>query len=78
MPFGMPLPDKTRFGKKIRALRLVKGWTQEELAARTGLHPTYIGGVERGERNLGLDNLLKIARALEEHPAALFADFPHR
>ena len=57
-------------------MRLAKGWTQEELAERTGLHATYIGGVERGERNLGFDNLLKIARALGEHPAALLLDFP--
>lgn len=71
----MASPDRSRFGKKVRQLRLAKGWTQEELAARTGLHPTYVGGVERGERNLGLDNLLKIARALGEHPAALLSDF---
>jgi transcriptional regulator with XRE-family HTH domain len=67
--------DRARFGKRIRELRLAKGWSQEELAARSGLHPTYIGGIERGERNLGLDNLLKLARALDEHPSALFADF---
>jgi len=72
----MSSPDKSRLGKKIRQLRLAKGWTQEELAERTGLHSTYVGGVERGERNLGLDNILKIARALGEHPSALFADFP--
>ena len=75
-PNGMATPDRSRFGKKVRQLRLAKGWTQEELAACTGLHPTYIGGVERGERNLGLDNLLKIARALGEHPSALLAEFP--
>jgi transcriptional regulator with XRE-family HTH domain len=75
MPFGMSSRDKSRFGKKVRQLRLAKGWTQEELAERTGLHATYVGGVERGERNLGLDNLLKIARALGEHPSVLLADF---
>ncbi|HBK07240.1 MAG TPA: XRE family transcriptional regulator [Acetobacteraceae bacterium] len=72
----MASPDRSRFGKKVRQLRLAKGWTQEELAASTGLHATYIGGVERGERNLGLDNLLKIARALGEHPSSLLAGFP--
>ncbi|BAJ83272.1 Xre family transcriptional regulator (plasmid) [Acidiphilium multivorum AIU301] len=72
----MSLTDKQRFGRKVKQLRLAKGWTQEELAEHTGLHPTYIGGVERGERNLGLDNLLKIARALGEPPAALLLDFP--
>jgi transcriptional regulator with XRE-family HTH domain len=75
MPDDMSSPDKIRFGKKIRDLRLTKGWTQEELAAHTGLHPTYIGGVERGERNLGFDNILKLARALDERPSELFADF---
>lgn len=72
----MASPDRSRFGQRVRELRLAKGWTQEELAERTGLHPTYIGGVERGERNLGLDNLLKIARALDEHPTALLSGFP--
>jgi len=75
MPDGMSSRDKIRFGQKIRELRLAKGWTQEELTAHTGLHSTYIGGVERGERNLGFDNILKLARALGEHPSALFVSF---
>jgi len=68
--------DRIRIGKTIRRLRLAKKWTQEELAERAGLHPTYIGGIERGERNVGLDNLLKLARAFGEHPSALFSDLP--
>lgn len=76
MRAGMSQLDRNRFGKRVRELRLAKGLTQEELAERAGLHPTYIGGIERGERNLGLDNLLKLARALHEHPTALFSDFP--
>lgn len=71
----MGLLDRKRFGKRIRTLRLARGWTQENLADRSGLHPTYIGGIERGERNVGLDNLLKIANALHEHPASLFEGF---
>ena len=67
--------DRPRFGERIRQLRLAKNWSQEDLAVRSGLHPTYIGGIERGERNLGLDNILKLARALDEHPSALFAGF---
>lgn len=67
--------DRKRFGKRIRQLRLAKDLTQEGLAERAGLHPTYIGGIERGERNLGFDNLLKLARALRERPSALFVDF---
>lgn len=72
----MGLADRNRVGKRIRELRLAKGWSQEELASRASLHPTYIGGIERGERNVGLDNLIKIARALREHPSALFSDVP--
>lgn len=68
--------ERSRFGERVRQLRLAKGWSQEELAARSRLHPTYIGGIERGERNVGLDNILKLAGALDEHPSALFADFP--
>ena len=71
----MIFTERTRFGERIRKLRLAKNWSQEELAVQSGLHPTYIGGIERGERNLGLDNILKLARALDEHPSALFADF---
>ena len=67
--------ERHRFGERIRQLRLAKDWSQEELAARSALHPTYIGGIERGKRNVGLDNMLKLARALDEPPSALFADF---
>lgn len=63
------------FGRYLRDLRLSQGITQEALAERAGLHPTYIGGIERGERNLGLSNLLKLATALNVRPSALFAVF---
>lgn len=45
------------FGKKIRELRHKKGWSQEDLADKTGFHRTYIGMVERGERNISLKNI---------------------
>lgn len=64
--------DRQRFGKRVRALRLTKGWTQEDLAARCGLHPTYVGGIERGERNIGFDNIIKIAKALGCRVSDLF------
>ena len=70
----MGAADRASIGHTVRKLRSEKGWTQEELAQRAGLHPTYIGGIERGERNLGLDNLLKLARALDQHPSALFSE----
>ena len=54
------------FGKRVRELRLAKGLSQEKLAEMTGLHRNYIGGIERGERNVGLENIHKIANALSE------------
>jgi len=71
----MPSADRAKFGKAIRRLR-AKGWTQEDLADRARLHPTYVGGIERGERNVGLDNILKLAKALGEHPSAFFGGGP--
>lgn len=46
-----------KFGERIRELRLEKGWSQEVLAEKTGFHRTYIGMIERGERNLSLKNI---------------------
>jgi transcriptional regulator with XRE-family HTH domain len=72
----MASSDRIKLGKTIRTLRTAKGWTQEQLADAAKLHPTYIGGIERGERNVGFDNLLKIARALKEHASALLSGLP--
>jgi transcriptional regulator with XRE-family HTH domain len=55
----------SRFGTRVREARQKLGISQEELAARCELHRTYIGGIERGERNISLQNLFKIAEALE-------------
>ena len=52
------------FGQRVRQLRLKKGWSQEQLAERAGRHWTYIGGIERGERNVTLAVIADIARAL--------------
>lgn len=49
--------------ENLRVLRLLRGWSQEELAERAHLHRTYVGGVERAQRNVGLDNLAKLAAA---------------
>ena len=51
-------------GLKIRNLREKKGWSQEELAHEAGLHRAYIGHIERGEKNIGIQNLEKIAKTL--------------
>lgn len=69
----MPKENLRRFGNRVRELRTERGITQEELAEASGLHPTYIGGIERGERNLGLINIVKIAEALNVPPSALFS-----
>ena len=53
------------FGDKVRELRKEKGYSQEELAYRAGLHRTYIGMIERAEKNITLINIKKIANALE-------------
>lgn len=66
---------KSRFGIRLRQLRTDQGYSQEELAERAGLHRNYIGGVERGERNVALENIVKLAKALSVRPGELFADF---
>lgn len=53
-----------QFGNNVKKLRIAKDWSQEELARRTGLHRTYIGSIERSERNVSLINVAKIAKAL--------------
>jgi len=53
-----------QFGDKIRAERTRLGLSQEELAAKAGVHRTYIGMIERGEKNITLENIEKIAKAL--------------
>jgi transcriptional regulator with XRE-family HTH domain len=57
-------PILRTFAQKMKRLRLEKGWTQEELALKADLHRAYIGQIERGEKNIGLRNLEKIAKAL--------------
>lgn len=59
------------FGKNIRMLRQQKGLSQEALADECGLHRTYIGGVERGERNVSLLNIVALAKALDVNPDCL-------
>ena len=63
-----------RLGSRIRELRIKADFTQEQLAERADLHPTYLGGIERGERNLSLRNLDKLATALQV-PLKTLVDF---
>ncbi len=67
-------PDLTAFGTRVRALRLGAGLTQEGLAEAAGLHWTYIGQIERGERKLTLKNTLRLAHGLGVAPARLVQD----
>ncbi len=61
------------FGKRVRELRKQKGYSQEELADKAGLHRTYIGSIERGEQNVSIDNIDKIAKALKTPIALMFS-----
>jgi transcriptional regulator with XRE-family HTH domain len=53
------------FAQNVKKLRLQKGWSQEELAQKADLHRTYIGSIERHERNVSLLNVERIANAFE-------------
>lgn len=57
--------QRRAFGDRVRALRLQAGHSQEEFAHIAGLDRTYVGSVERGERNVSLDNIYRLARALD-------------
>ncbi|MBC8147481.1 MAG: helix-turn-helix transcriptional regulator [Bacteroidetes bacterium] len=61
-----------QFGKRVRKLRKEKGFSQEELAHRAGLHRTYIGMIERAEKNITLVNIEKIAESLDTKINELF------
>lgn len=63
---------KRAFGLRVRELRAERGWSQEETAEATGLHWTYIGQVERGERNLTLLSIQKIAKGFKIEIRELF------
>src|SRR5688500_13898638 len=67
-------PGRRAFGRRVRELRQARGYSQEELAERSGLHRTYISSVERGQRNVGLDNVHALAKALEVAASELFED----
>lgn len=60
-----------RFGANVRASRRERGWTQEELAHRTGLAPVQVSRIERGVREIRLTTLLRLLDALDEDPRIL-------
>jgi transcriptional regulator with XRE-family HTH domain len=65
--------DHVGLGVAIRVMRARTGLSQEELAARSGMDRTYIGGIERGERNPGFDKLVRLARAFDIPTSELIA-----
>lgn len=65
---------KRVLGQAIRKRRLALGLSQEKLAEKADLHWTYVGGIERGERNVSLLNIVKVARALKTRVSELLAD----
>lgn len=62
------------FGDTLRVYRQQAGLSQEKLAAKAGLDRTYVGGAERGERNVALVNIVRLADALEIAPSALITN----
>lgn len=64
----------TKFGRKLREERIKLGLSQEELASLTGVHRTYIGMIERAEKNITLKNIGKITEALGQRISEFFKD----
>ena len=72
-------PDKLflrEFGMRVRKLREAAGWSQEDFAEHCDLHRTYVGSIERGERNVAILNIRKIAAALGISMSKLLEDIP--
>ena len=67
----MDSDPRVRFGLKLIEIRKTRGWSQERLALESGLARSYLGGVERGQRNIALLNIFKLAEALVVEPAVL-------
>ena len=68
----MPTDPRALFGLRLAQLRKAKGLSQERLALESGLARSYLGGVERGQRNIALLNICRLAETLGVAPAQLF------
>ena len=69
---GTPDSRRAAFGRRVRVLRVARGMSQEDLADAAGVHRTYVSSLERGLRNVGLDNVYALADALDVDPSELF------
>lgn len=72
---NVPAPRLT-LARNLRRLRAERGISQEELADLAGLHRTYVGSIERSERNISIDNIAKLAVAFGVAPSKLLQDDP--
>jgi transcriptional regulator with XRE-family HTH domain len=70
-----PVDYSRAFGARLRCLRLAAGLSQEKLAQSSNLDRTYVGGIERGERNPSLKNIVRLAASLKVSPAELFREW---
>lgn len=64
------------FGSNVRELRTERGWSQEQLAERADMHRTFVGHVERGENQVTLETLCRLATALDVRPSTLVEHLP--
>ncbi len=69
---------KSALGKKVRAIREEKGWSQDQLSDKSGLHRTYISGIERGQRNPTVEIVERIAKTFHVHISVLFEREPEK
>lgn len=74
----MPPDPKDVLARNLRRIRMEVGISQEELASRAGLHRTYVSSVERGHRNISVENIFALARALGCQPASLLNTEPNK
>lgn len=74
---GAPTPDVRKLlGQRVREFRTRPGVSQEKLADRASMDRTYVSSLERGHRNVALENLLRLAAALEVDPGELLRGLP--
>ncbi|ARL10617.1 helix-turn-helix domain-containing protein [Burkholderia pseudomallei] len=69
----MDYDPRELFGKRLIELRKAKGWSQEKLALESGLARSYVGGIERGQRNIALYNICVLAETLNVEPSEMLA-----